>query len=74
MDTVAFRDVSPSVLGSDGGISLVIAVKLPRPHENHVGNRFECRASPHSDLQNFGTVRNNPWPKITFSHLPVKGL
>ena len=40
MDTVASRDVPPPVLEFDGGISLVIAVKMPRSHENHVQNHW----------------------------------
>ena len=49
MDTVESRDVPPPVLGFDGGISLVIAVKMPRSHENDVQNpwviaRYAVRA------------------------------
>ena len=33
-------DVPPSVLGFDGGASIVIAVKMPRSHENHVQNAW----------------------------------
>ena len=40
MDTVASRDVPPPVLEFDGGISLVIAVKMPRSHEIHVQNHW----------------------------------
>ena len=40
MDIVASRDVPPPVLEFDGGISLVIAVKMPRSHENHMQNHW----------------------------------
>ena len=73
MDTVAFRDVPPSVLGFDGCISPVIAVTWKKRAEP-VGNRFVTRASPHNVLQNFGTVGDSPWPKGKLSHLPVTSL
>ena len=38
--TQASRDVPPPVLGFDGGISLVIAVKMLWPHKNHVLNHW----------------------------------
>ena len=63
MDTVASRDVPPPVLEFDGGISLVIAVKMPRSHENHVQNHWVI-ASPQNVLHNFGTVGDSPWPKV----------
>ena len=40
MDIVASRDVPPPFLEFDGGISLVIAVKMSRSHENHVQNHW----------------------------------
>ena len=40
IDTVASGDVPPPVLEFDSGISLVIAVKMPRLHENHVQNHW----------------------------------
>ena len=48
-DIVASRDVPPPALEFDGGISLVIAVKITRSHENHVQNhlviaRYAARA------------------------------
>ena len=49
MDTVASWDVPPPVLGFDGSINLVIAVKMPWSHESHVQNpwvivRYAVRA------------------------------
>ena len=40
MDIVASRDVPPPVLEFDGGISLVIAVKMPWSHENYLQNHW----------------------------------
>ena len=78
MDTVTSRDVPPPVLGFDGGISLVIAVKMPRSHENDVQNlwviaRYAVRART-MFLLNFGTVVDSPWPNVKLFHLPVTGI
>ena len=59
MDTNTSRDVPAPVLEFDSGISLVIAVKMPRSHENHV------QIIGH----NFGTVGDSPWPKVKLSDL-----
>ena len=44
MDTVAPWDVPPPVLGFDGGISLVITVKMPRSQSPWVIARYAVRA------------------------------
>ena len=62
MDRVAFRDVPPPVLGFDGGISLVLAVKMPRSHENHVQNPLVIARYAVQGLHSyFGTVGDSPW-------------
>ena len=75
MDTVASRDVPPPVLEFDGGISLVIAVKMPRSHENHVQNHWVIANMPCEPAQcfaQFGTVGDSPWPKVLAFSSTVK--